>query len=70
MRRGVAGEAAAILARAEATARGIELLADAIRQQGGSEAVALKVRCLGEQGEAGNAVCKGQAASNWVMAKQ
>lgn len=38
-----AGEASAILARAQATAQGIHMLADAIRQQGGSEAVALRV---------------------------
>lgn len=37
------GEAAAIYKRAEATAKGIQLLADAIKQQGGNEAVALKV---------------------------
>ena len=38
-----AGEASAIFARAEATARGLQLLADAIRQRGGSEAVSLRV---------------------------
>ncbi|EFN52198.1 hypothetical protein CHLNCDRAFT_8146, partial [Chlorella variabilis] len=37
------GEASAIFARAEATARGLQLLADAIRQRGGSEAVSLRV---------------------------
>lgn len=37
------GEAEAILAVAEATARGIEMVSGAIMQQGGSEAVALKI---------------------------
>jgi regulator of protease activity HflC (stomatin/prohibitin superfamily) len=37
------GEAEAILAVAEATARGIEMIAAAIRQEGGTEAVALRV---------------------------
>lgn len=37
------GEAQAILSVAEATAKGIEMVAAAIRQQGGSDAVALKV---------------------------
>jgi hypothetical protein len=38
-----AGEASAIFKRAEANAKGLQLLADAIRQQGGSEAVSLRV---------------------------
>lgn len=38
-----AGEAAAILARAEASAEGLRLLAEAITAQGGSEAVSLRV---------------------------
>lgn len=38
-----AGEASAIFKRAEASAKGLQLLADAIRQQGGSEAVSLRV---------------------------
>lgn len=37
------GEAEAILAVAEATARGIEMVAAAIRQEGGTDAVALRV---------------------------
>lgn len=37
------GEAEAILSVAEATAKGIEMVAAAIHQQGGSEAVALKI---------------------------
>ncbi len=37
------GEAEAILAVAEASAKGIELIAAAIRQQGGEDAVALKI---------------------------
>lgn len=37
------GEAEAIYRRAEATSRGIQLLADSIRQAGGSEAVSLRV---------------------------
>lgn len=37
------GEAQAIMAVAEATARGIEMVAEAIQKQGGSDAVALKV---------------------------
>ncbi|KAI3432389.1 hypothetical protein D9Q98_003945 [Chlorella vulgaris] len=37
------GEAAAIYARAEANAKGLQLLADAIRQRGGPEAVSLRV---------------------------
>lgn len=37
------GEAAAILARAEASAEGLRMLAEAISAQGGSEAVSLRV---------------------------
>lgn len=37
------GEAEAILAVAEATARGIEMIAAAIRQEGGNDAVALRI---------------------------
>ena len=37
------GEASAIYARAEATARGLGLLADAVKQTGGAEAVSLRV---------------------------
>lgn len=37
------GEASAILARAGATARGVELLAEAIQRQGGNDAVSLQV---------------------------
>jgi regulator of protease activity HflC (stomatin/prohibitin superfamily) len=37
------GEAEAILAVAEATARGIEMIAAAIRQEGGNEAVSLRI---------------------------
>jgi regulator of protease activity HflC (stomatin/prohibitin superfamily) len=37
------GEAQAILAVAEATAKGIEMVAEAIQKQGGSEAVSLKI---------------------------
>lgn len=37
------GEAAAILAKAEATARGIDLLSEAIRRTGGRDAVALRI---------------------------
>lgn len=41
--RALAGEAAAIFRRAEATAKGIQLLAESVQSTGGSEAVSLRV---------------------------
>ena len=63
------GEAAAILAKAEATARGIDLLAEAIRRGGGKEAVGLRiaeqyVEAFGQIAQKGNTMLLPSNASD------